>query len=164
MNQRRAKDKSNKSWIVKSVVGLLLALLVASAFLRKDPISVVNDLYNFALGNTEKITKNDSQWEVYLAEKDNEIIKLEGKIKDLQSQKTPPYAKVKTSDTGLNLRSLPSTNSDIVTKIPNNQRIEVMYMDNETVELGSIAGSWVKVKYGESQGFVFSSYLDFMEE
>lgn len=164
MSSRKTRNTKSNSWIPKAIVGLLLTLLVASGFLRKDPISVVKDIYNFALGRTESITKNDAQWEVFLAEKDKQIATLEQEIKDLKAKGTPPYAIVKTTDTGLNLRSLPSVNSDIVAKIANQEKVDILYIDNENVSLGGLSGNWVKIKTNGTQGFVFSSYLDYVLE
>jgi Bacterial SH3 domain len=79
------------------------------------------------------------------------------------------------STTGLNLRAKPNTSSKVITKIPFGDKVEIMekifygidtigsYKDYE-FDSGKefqipIIGNWVKVKYKNFEGFLFSAYL-----
>ena len=132
---------------------------LASFLLKKDPQSVLNDVYQYALGNKSKITKNEQQWEVYLAEKDYHIDSLNDVIESYKKRTIPEFAKVQTTSTGLNLRALPSTESDIIAKIPDGTEVELYYRDNELATIGSQSGYWVKINFNDTVGFVFSTYL-----
>lgn len=156
---RSNREPSNLNWLKYSVVGFCILLLLTSFFLEKDPKSVLNDIYQYALGNKEKITKNDHQWEVFLLEKDNHIDSLNSVIDSYKLRTIPEFAKVKTTSTGLNLRSLPSTDSDVIAKIPDGTEVQLYYRDNELSTIGSQSGYWVKVNFNDTVGFVFSTYL-----
>ncbi len=140
-------------------VNVLLVLLIVSFITVKPPQYVLNDLYQFALGEKDKISKNDSQWEVYLNQKDAKIDSLSRVIDHYRANQLPEKAKVKTTSTGLNLRSLPSTDSDVISKIPDGAEVQLFYKDDEVINIGGQSGSWVKIAYEGKKGFVFSTYL-----
>lgn len=121
---------------------------------------MLNDVYQYAMGHKDKITKNDKQWEDYLTKKDLKIDSLEAVINNFKSRSIPDFAKVKTSSTGLNLRSLPSTDSDVIAKIPDGESVKLYYKDTELVSVGGENGYWVKIQYQDIVGFVFSTYLE----
>ena len=162
MGKRKSyKNESSKhTRILYSTIAALILLLIVSAYTRKDPQSVLSDMVQYALGNKDKISKNDQQWELYLSEKQKEIDSLNFIISDLNNQSLPSSAKVNTTSTGLNLRKLPSLDSDVISKIPNATDVRIYYRDNEIQTIGGETGFWVKISYEGKQGYVFSSYLE----
>ena len=138
---------------------LALLLLLACFMTRKDPVSVINDVYQFAVGNKAKITKNDAQWEVFLAEKDKKIDSLIIANHQLKKNQLPPTTTVVTTSPGLNVRSLPSPDSEVIARLSDGDTVDLLYKDNELLNLGGEVGYWVKVNYQDKSGFVFSNYL-----
>jgi hypothetical protein len=71
---------------------------------------------------------------------------------------------------GLKMRDLPSLQGKKVLTIPYNGKVQIINDGNEYDELKiqefedfNITGNWVKVRYQETEGFVFDGYLTPME-
>lgn len=160
----KRKNLKNKEgglqWFFYIIITLLSLWIFASIYSRKDPQSVLNDIYQYALGNKDKVTKNDKQWNQYLNLKDQEIDSLKNLIVQLRDQNLPDVATVTTTSTGLNLRLLPSIDSEVISKITDGTEVILFYRDNETLNIGGELGFWVKVSYNGKQGYVFSPYLN----
>ena len=60
---------------------------------------------------------------------------------------------------GLNLRKLPNKESEIITKINFGNKLQIaeLTINNETIEGRN--GNWIKVKYEDKEGYLFSGYL-----
>ncbi len=154
------KDSNTYKWVGYVLLAFALLLLLTCFIVEKDPKSVLSDVYHYSLGHKDKITKNESQWEEFLIEKDSEIDSLTTALNYLKSRSIPEFAKVKTSSTGLNLRNLPSTDSEVIAKIPDGEMVKLYYKDTEVVNVGGESGYWVKIQYQDIVGFVFSTYLE----
>jgi hypothetical protein len=160
----KRKNLKNKErglqWFFYIIITILSLWIFASIYSRKDPQSVLNDIYQYALGNKAKVTKNDKQWNQYVNLKEQEIDSLKNLIVQLRDQNLPDVATVTTMSSGLNLRLLPSIDSEVISKITDGTEVILFYRDNETLNIGGELGFWVKVSYNGKQGYVFSPYLN----
>ena len=71
---------------------------------------------------------------------------------DVMAQDTERYATVTNVKTSLNMREKMSTKSAIVGKIPKDERVQVLSLDNNT--------DWVEVRYLNTTGYVKSKFLE----
>jgi uncharacterized protein YgiM (DUF1202 family) len=162
VNKRRNTNSSitKPNWLLYTTIGLLGLLLLLCFYTKKDPQSVLNDIYQYALGNKDKITKNDKQWNDFLIKKDKNIDSLNNVISSFYENTIPDSANVVTSSTGLNMRKLPSTESVVISKIPDGTKVKLHYRDDQLLNIGGSEGFWVKISHANKSGYVFSTYLD----
>lgn len=60
---------------------------------------------------------------------------------------------------GLNLRSNPSFDGEKKTTIPYGTKVKVMHILDTTFSISGLDGTWCKVAYGDTSGYVFDAYL-----
>lgn len=115
--------------------------------------NAVNGLYYAGVANnpdnrfrpTEKLTR--SQFALFVARAMNDSFKLPVSPPDQTASSF--LAKVVTDGTALNIRSLPSTDGQVIGKLYNGQLVQIN---------GKI-GDWYKISAGSSDGYIFHSYI-----
>lgn len=161
---RRKRSHSRKTgdgynYIYFTIFFLITAWLLSSIYFRKNPSALLKDTYLRISGQTEQVSKTAEEWNALLETKNQEILSLQDSIKALYDANPYQMATVETDQSSLNLRSDPSLSSEIVVKIPNGNQVSVMYYDDQSLMLEGKSGKWVKVKYAEFEGWVWSNYL-----
>ena len=61
---------------------------------------------------------------------------------------------------GLRMRSEPDVNSSVIQNIPNGSKLEIIEEKEPIIEINSKTGKWSKVKYLQSEGWVFGGFLE----
>jgi len=80
-----------------------------------------------------------------------------------KSEKVIMYGKTNTENS-LNLRRRPSLDAEILTKIPSKVRVEILEEGESYMWIGGEYGNWLKIKYGENVGWVWSGCVDRLED
>lgn len=80
-----------------------------------------------------------------------------------KSENVVLYGKIRTVNS-LNLRSLPSLDADVVTKIPANARVEILEESDRVLVIDGGSANWLKVKYESYVGWVWGGYVELFED
>ncbi len=65
-----------------------------------------------------------------------------------------------TANDGLRMRKDSSTDSEVITLIPFNQKVEILEESSKQTEINGKTGKWVKVQWKSNIGWVFDAYLE----
>lgn len=60
---------------------------------------------------------------------------------------------------GLNLRTTPVLSGKVISIIPNGEKVVIVEVKNEKLTINNTTGKWVKVKWNNKNGWVFSGFL-----
>jgi len=63
------------------------------------------------------------------------------------------------AQSGLNLRSAPETNGQVIKVIPFGDKVEILELTDKQQQIEWIDGLWVKVRHGEQEGYLFEGFL-----
>ena len=89
------------------------------------------------------------------------------KVPDPSSSPSPPppvppgknIAQVVTERAPLVLRSLPRIGNNKKGLIPKGAYVEILFCQEQEIELSGKKGKWCKIRYGIEEGYVFDAYL-----
>lgn len=65
----------------------------------------------------------------------------------------------KIKDDGVRLRSLPSTQGQVLTKLAQGDELTILGITYENETVGDASGRWVEVRHGDFHGWVFSPFV-----
>ena len=135
------------------------ALLLLSIAFRKDPLSLVQDTIYIITNLDQKWPSNIKLLKREIIEKDYVIDSLEQIAQKFENTFSTQIAEFKDKQGIINMRSLPDINSDVIIKIAANEKVEILYYDTELKTIQGENGRWVKVRYLDNEGWVWSGLL-----
>ena len=155
MSKRKRNKAPNRNLRIASTALFLLIVLwfIISIVNNRNPLSVLQ-------GGLSKISNDESsQLLEQIAQKDSLIAELKSKLANYEGANINRRALVIIDSETLNMRSGPSLSSNIITKIPANSEVQLLYYDVNTFYIDAEAGKWARIKYGGNDGWVWGNYL-----
>ncbi len=141
-------------WVYIVVFGLVAIWLISSIITKESPADVLRGIFSKMPGKTSV------SCEELLVEKDSIIKSLEEQLSNSVRITTGSNRGIVIIESQtLNLRDKPSLNSNILLKIPANSEVEILLYDIQTFYLEGLPGKWCKVKYADSEGWVWGNYI-----
>lgn len=71
----------------------------------------------------------------------------------------PEGLELATTTTGINMRSDASLEADKVTVVPEGKSVAIIEVKDELIEINGNEGSWTKINYNGTEGWVFGAHL-----
>jgi uncharacterized protein YgiM (DUF1202 family) len=155
MNRRYGEKERNQilKWASYIIFAIIVLWLLASIIIKKSPI----DLLSSTFSKIPSPTSNSMQEE--LMQKDSIINELKLRLEAYEGKGNYGRALVIIDSETLNMRSGPSLTSEIVTKIPANSEVEILFYDTQTYYLNSLPGKWARIKYAGQEGWVWGNFI-----
>jgi hypothetical protein len=160
-NKYQRKRRQRNVRILSLIILLVIFVwLFASIISGVSPIKFAKDIFSRPPGASvtiEKMRKKELRNYSHLL-----LVRIDSMQTELdacQSQIMNRTATVNVDAETLNIRKDPSIDSEIVSKIPNGEKVDVIQIDQKTYFLDSKAGRWVQVSYNGDVGWVWGNYL-----
>lgn len=161
-NRRRKQDSEGNKWIIPTILGLALLVLIGSSMRGKSPTEFLSDAYYWVIG-TDSPDKSRAELKSIILSKEFTVDSLANVIEELKNKSPYRTAIVKTTANSLNLRAEPNLSSDVVIKIPDSSAVKILYFDEKVLVLEGEAGKWCKIKYADKEGWVWGNYLELQD-
>ena len=157
MAKRRYGEKQPNvmlRWLYFVIFLLISAWLLGSILAKKSPAATLKGIFS-------KIpSEKEIPCEELLIQKDSIIQELEMQIsRGSNPLQSSGRGIVIIESKTLNLRNKPSLSSDILIKIPANSEVEILYYDTKTYYLDGFPGKWCRIKYADTEGWVWGNYI-----
>jgi uncharacterized protein YgiM (DUF1202 family) len=104
--------------------------------------------------------KKDSDIEIAVEPDNDTIIQKENIVYPVEETKFGTVCKTNITDENVNLRNLPSLNSDIIDQIRKDEIVTIIGFSKAIETIEGVDGYWVNVFYGDKKGWIFSNYIN----
>ena len=141
------------------VLSMLFIWLILSLIAGKNPIQYAEDVFSRDPNITDVQKMNKKELRATIENLSKTKDSLSYALASCQEQIMNRNAVVQVDNDFLNLRSEPSIDASILTKIPNGTTVEVIQIDPKTYFLDNRAGRWVEVYFEDKKGWVWGNYL-----
>ncbi|MBT8189499.1 MAG: SH3 domain-containing protein [Saprospiraceae bacterium] len=157
MAKRRYGEKQPNivfRWIYFVIFLLIAVWLLGSILAKKSPANTLKGLFSKIPGDSE------IPCEELLIQKDSIIKELEAQVAiNGNVVENSGRGMVIIDSQALNMRSKPSLSAEILLKIPANSEVEILYYDSQTYYLEGLPGKWCRIKYADTEGWVWGNYI-----
>lgn len=168
MAAKRYKDprKSNAfRYSYFFLFGLIALWLLASIIFKTSPIDLVkNSFSSFGQKVSDTAASVSGSNVMSAAEKDSIITRLQTELDICRGKGSYQKAMVIINSAHLNMRDKASLSSNIVMQIPAESIVDVLFYDKETFYLEGKAGKWARIKYSDSEGWVWGNFLKTIDQ
>jgi hypothetical protein len=165
-NPRRGRKQRSTfwTWISFIVFALIIALLGASIYRKETPAAVLKSLIpdKKELGTLSDMSKNELIG--YANKQDSIINTLTEKLNQYSYDYVLKLGTIDVEDSTLNLRREATTDAEVIIRIPDSSLVILLYYANETDTIAGESGRWCKVKYGNTEGWVWGKYVIIKED
>jgi hypothetical protein len=136
----------------------MFILLLSSIISRKDPISLIGNLFSDNEKTREQLIPYDSlvSKNMFL-EKD--VNRLEEQLSICKGQKQYKRAMIDIESNTVNMRAQASLSSDIIIQIPDSSIVQILFYDTEKYILNEKYGKWCKIRYAGTEGWIWGNFL-----
>ena len=158
---RRKGNTRNKViiWFLSIFLVLSLSIIGLSIFFEQVPDKTTDFVLKKIKGDSILLLPSRESLIDSLDSKDKIIDSLKIELKKYEKLKTHKRALVNVESGTLNMRDKPQLASSIVAKIPDSSYVDVMYFDTKYYYLNGERGRWCKVKYADTTGWVWESFI-----
>ncbi len=152
---RRRNSKKNSTWILLIGFFLVGLWLIASIVKGVNPLK----LFSFksdAVDSKERMISYDSLTTLYQIEldKNNKL------TNELDAHKASADLRMVSISAGtLNMRSAASTSAEIIGDISTGTQVKVYYCKQDSTVIGDTKGTWCMISNADTEGWVWSAYL-----
>ncbi len=163
---RRKGNTKNKIliWLLSIFLVLSLTLIGLSIFFEQVPDKTADFVLKKIRGDSIVHLPSRQSLIDSLDKKDEIIDSLRMELKKYEKLKTHKRALVNVESGTLNMRAKPQLASSIVAKIPDSSFVDVMYFDTRYYYLNGKRGRWCKVKYADTTGWVWESFIQIQKK
>ncbi len=151
------------TWISFIIFSLLILWFGYSLINKKNPGQVLKDLFTKEYVQTDLSTYTKERLIEELTVANKTIDTLRAKLDLLQERFGFITAVVSVESATLNLRAEPSLSGALILKIPNESLVSIIEYDTKEQYLDGTRGTWSKVNYQGSIGWVWGNYLKVLE-
>jgi len=146
-------------WFLSILLVFSLLLLGLSIYLGQVPNKTVDLLLKKMNGDSITVLPSRDLLMGQINQRDILIDSLRSKLKEFDKLKSHKRALVNVESGTLNMRNKPQLASTIVAKIPDSSYVDVLYFDTNYYYLNGKRGRWCKVKYADTTGWVWESFI-----
>lgn len=148
------------SWISFITFGFLIMLLGTAIWTSASPAKVLTSWFTRATPERglDELTKKDLR--KIVLEQEQTIKALREQLSRYEENEATNVGIIRTESAALNMRTGPTISSDIVLRIPDGTRVNVLYYDDTELFLEGKKGSWCRIRYEDQEGWVWGNYLD----
>lgn len=160
--RKRKNSRTPQEWAIISSFLLMLVLLVSSIFSKKDPVTLIGDLFTDSDKTAEQMVHYDT---LVLRNQrlQKDIERLEEQLSIYNGQKQYKRAMIDIESNTVNMRSQPSLSSDILLQIPDRSIVQVLFYDTEKYILNEKYGKWCRISYAGTEGWVWGNFISEIE-
>jgi len=162
MQNRYKKKRQQRNFRIFSLI-ILLAIFIwlfASIIAGSSPIHFAMNLFKRDPERSLTIEKmRKKELRKYAQEQATKLDSLQSELDNCQSQIMNRTAIVRVDSESLNIRRNPSIDSEIVSKVLNGEKVDVIQIDQKTYFLENKAGRWVQIAFEQDTGWVWGNYL-----
>ncbi len=158
---RSKGNTKNKAiiWLLSILLVLSLSIIGLSIFFKQVPDKTTEIVLKKIRGDSVLLLPSKESLIDSLNRKDEIIDSLKIELKKYEKLKAHKRALVNVESGTLNMRAKPQLASSIVAKIPDSSFVDVMYFDTKYYYLNGKRGRWCKVKYADTTGWVWESFI-----
>ena len=159
---RRKGNTRNKItiWILSILLVFSLLLIGLSIFFEQAPDKTAGLLMKKMNGDSVVVLPSRKSLMDKISQKDALIDSLRMKLKEFDKLKSHKRGLVNVESGTLNMRAKPQLASSIIAKIPDSSYVDIMYFDTHYYYLNGKRGRWCKVKYADTIGWVWESFIE----
>lgn len=160
--RKRKNSRSPQEWAIISSFFLMIVLLVSSVFSKKDPVTLIGDLFS----NGEKTSEQLVPYDTLVSRNQrlqNDIDQLEEQLSIYNGKKQYKRAMIDIESKTVNMRSQASLSSDILLQIPDRSIVQVLFYDTKKYILNEKYGKWCKISYAGTEGWVWGNFISEIE-
>ncbi len=159
MRKRRKTGNIILTWVLFLLLVLSLTLIGLSIYFEQVPDKTADLVIKKINGDSILILPSRESMIQDINKKDELIDSLRIQLKELEKLKSHKRALVNVESGTLNMRNKPLLASSIVAKIPDSSYVDVLYFDTHYFYLNGKRGRWCKVKYADTTGWVWESFI-----
>lgn len=151
------------TWISFIIFSLLISWFGYSLIKKKNPNDVLKSIFvkNHVDSDIETYSKAEL---IEKVERSSKLIdSLQRKLDLLEERFGFITAVVKVESETLNMRSEPSLSGNLIMKIPNESVVSIIEYGEKEQYLDGALGSWYKINFGGSIGWVWGNYLEVLD-
>lgn len=162
MGKRRRYNNNSRlgPWIGFVMFALTAAFLGYSAFTKQNPATVIKELFTSEASRDPILRLNKAELRDLVNTQSTKIDSLNRALNVCLNDDGLRTAIISTTADALNMRDEPSLNSEIILKIPNGNKVGILYFDQEELFLDGAMGRWAKIRYADKEGWVWGNYLE----
>ncbi len=166
MTKKAYYKKQKQGFDPKNITYILLPLLViwlATAMItNKTPLAVFGK--SLALEGPGLVENSNRSKDLVLTEEKDSIIRhLEVELEKCQGGRKYIKARVQIEGEYLNMRDKASLTGNVVMRIPAQATVNILFYDARTYYIDNEAGKWCRVAFAGEEGWVWSNYLEEIE-
>lgn len=151
------------TWISFVVFALLIILLGTSLIKKQSPGKLLKSIF------TKEVQEEDLS--TYPKDVLVQMVKDQKLLVDSLQKKVDRYidlfgiamGRINVNTDALNMRSLPTTSSEVILRIPNKTLVKIIAFGENEEFIEGATGRWCFVEYNEQEGWVWGNYVDIVQ-
>lgn len=161
MRKRKTKRRHSKiwTWISFLVFAVIISILAGALITRQTPAAFLSKLFTHKKQDSDYTDRSKKDLILLLESRDSIVTRMAGELNLMRKRCGLGLATVIVDNEALNMRTEPSINAEIKTRIPNGSSVVVLEYADEEVFLNGQKGQWVFIEFSGDRGWAWGNYL-----